>query len=152
MRKDLLVAIIIGGLVAGTLDIGAAALIGRTGPITIMKAISGGLLGKSAVKEGGAPAAALGFALQLFMGVLIAAIYGLASTRLPVLTQRWLPCGLAYGVATFVVMNFVVVPLSALRVVPHFKPLSFAENMAAMLLFGVIVAFAAYRGSATPAV
>jgi hypothetical protein len=42
-------------------------------------------------------------------------------------------------------MNYVVVPLSALRHTPHFTAARFAENMMAMMLFGVIVAFFARR-------
>jgi len=40
----------------------------------------------------------------------------------------------------FVVMNYVVMPLSAIGHRPHFTLLLFAENLAAMLLFGLIVA------------
>lgn len=38
-------------------------------------------------------------------------------------------------------MNYVVVPLSALGKVPHFSVFSFIANLAAMLLFGWIIAF-----------
>jgi hypothetical protein len=41
----------------------------------------------------------------------------------------------------FVVMNYVVVPLSALHSTPAFTATSFALNMAAMLVFGTIVAW-----------
>jgi hypothetical protein len=50
-----------------------------------------------------------------------------------------------YGVIVFFVMNYVVVPLSAYRRVPHFTVAGFAENMAAMLLFGLIVSWCARR-------
>ncbi len=58
--------------------------------------------------------------------------------------------GLAYGVVIFPVMNFIVVPLSAWKSQPHFTALKLAENMAAMLLFGLIVAFFARRASENP--
>jgi hypothetical protein len=64
---------------------------------------------------------------------------------LPALRRRWLAGGLAYGVVIFFVMNYVVVPLSAWKHHPHFSAYKFAANMAAMLLFGVIVAFFARR-------
>jgi hypothetical protein len=41
----------------------------------------------------------------------------------------------------FFVMNYVVVPLSAWKHHPHFSAYSFAANMAAMLVFGLIVAW-----------
>ena len=58
--------------------------------------------------------------------------------------RRWIPAGLAYGVVVFVVMEFVVVPLSAAKN-PHFTALSLLENVLAMLLYGLIIAFFARR-------
>jgi uncharacterized membrane protein YagU involved in acid resistance len=65
----------------------------------------------------------------------------LAAEQWPTLRQRWIAWGVAYGAVIFLVMNFVVLPLSAWRVIPKFSPLSFAANLAAMFLFGLIVAF-----------
>jgi uncharacterized membrane protein YagU involved in acid resistance len=144
--KSLIAAAVAGGLVAGTVDIAAAALINQVGPVVIMHAIARGLIGQPAM-TGGAATAILGVVLQWLMSILIALIYVLASLKLPVLTRRWPQMGLAYGVGVFFVMEFVVVPLSAVGKVPHFTPLSFALNMAAMLVFGLIVAFAASRAS-----
>jgi hypothetical protein len=59
--------------------------------------------------------------------------------------RRWIISGLAYGVIVFFVMNYIVVPLSAWKLAPHFTPVKFAANMAAMLLFGLIVAFFSRR-------
>ena len=144
---SLLRGIVLGGIVAGTVDIGAACLISGHPVGFILQTIAGGLMGKASV-AGGSPTAVLGLALQEVMGVLIAAAFSLAVRRAPFLARRWIPGGLVYGVVIFVVMNYVVVPLSAWHVVPHFKPTSFSENMLAMLLFGLIVAFFA-RAAAT---
>ena len=48
----------------------------------------------------------------------------------------------------FFVMNYAVVPLSAWARWPHFTADKFAENLLAMLLFGLIVAFFAQRSIA----
>src|SRR5438552_2068657 len=64
------------------------------------------------------------------------------------LKRWWIAGGLAYGVGIFFVMNYVVVPLSAVHRVPHFTVQTFVENMLAMLLFGVIVAWFG-RGAVT---
>jgi len=132
--------IVLGGLVAGTIDIGAACLISGHRVGFILHTIAGGLLGMSSY-AGGLPTAILGLVLQEAMGLLIAAVFGLAARRVATLARFWIPSGLAYGVVIFAVMNYVVVPLSAWHVVPHFKPSSFVENMLAMLLFGLIIAF-----------
>ena len=80
-------------------------------------------------------------------GVIIAAVYVIAGRALPVLTRRWRTAGLAYGVVIFFVMNYVVVPLSAWKHLAHFSTVKFLENMAAMLLFGLIVAYFAQLGT-----
>ena len=134
------IAILLGGLIAGTIDVGAAALINGVNPIRILHFIAGGILGKAALASDPINPA-LGLALQWIMSLLIAAVYVFAAQRLPLLRRRWIECGLAYGVVVFFVMNYVVVPLSAWRKVPSFTVASFVENLIAMLLFGVIVAY-----------
>jgi uncharacterized membrane protein YagU involved in acid resistance len=141
---DAVSAIFLGGIIAATIDIGAASLISGRSPAFIMQAIAGGLLGK-ATFSGGAATVILGAALQEVMGVLIAAIYVVLSKTVAGLLRRWVTSGLVYGVIVFFVMNYVVVPLSAWKLPPHFTPLKFAENMAAMLLFGLIIAFFSRR-------
>lgn len=139
-----LLAALSGGVLAGTIDIGAACLITGRSVTYILQAIAGGLLGERSF-SGGTQTAILGLFLQEFMGILIAAIYVGATFALPVLNQRWVRFGLAYGVVIFFVMNYMVLPLSAWRLVPHFSVAHFAANMAAMLLFGSIVAYFAGR-------
>ncbi|HEY6618921.1 MAG TPA: hypothetical protein VIY68_05190 [Steroidobacteraceae bacterium] len=150
-NREVLSAVLLGGIIAATIDIGAASLITGRSPIFIMQAIAGGLLGR-ATFNGGAGSATLGAVLQELMGVLIAAIYVVSAKSVPGMLRRWILSGLTYGVIIFFVMNYVVVPLSALKAAPHFTAAKFAENMAAMLLFGLIVAcFARRLVSAPPA-
>ena len=137
-------AILTGGLVAGTIDIGAAALINHLSPVVILHAIASGVLGKASF-VGGASAAWLGLGLQWAMSLLIAAIFAVAATRASWLRIRWPLAGLAYGMAIYVVMNYVVVPLSAAPFKAPAAPVLIALNLLAMLLFGLIVAFFAGR-------
>lgn len=136
-------AVLYGGFVAGSLDVLVAALINRVDPLVILRAIASGLLGRAAF-AGGLPVSLLGLLLQWAMSLLIAAIFVLAARRLAWMCRRWIPAGLAYGVVVFVVMEFVVVPLSAAKN-PHFTALSLLENVLAMLLYGLIIAFFARR-------
>ena len=80
-------AALLGGLVAGTMDIGAASLINVLSPVFISQFIAGGLLGKASL-AGGMQTAALGVALQWAMSIVIAAIYVFASTRLAALRRQ----------------------------------------------------------------
>jgi hypothetical protein len=151
MTRKLLIALVVGGALAGLADIAMAAIINHVGLDVIMRAIARGLLGGPAM-QGGLPVAILGLFLQVAMSVLIALIYGAASLRLPVLTRRWVTSGLAYGVVVFVVMNWVVVPLSAIHALPRFKSLLHAgENLLAMFVFALIIAFFAHRGASRDA-
>lgn len=143
-KLSYLQAILLGGFIAGTVDIGAAALINMRSPVMISQFIAGGLLGKPAL-EGGMQSAALGVALQWAMSMIIAAIYVLASTRIEMLRSRWLLSGIAFGIPVFAVMEYVVMPLSAWHRVPKFTAVAFSENLLAMMVFGVIIAFFASR-------
>jgi hypothetical protein len=143
-------AILLGGIVAATIDIGAACLINGRSVAFVLHSIAGGLLARSSY-GGGARTAVLGFALQELMGLIIAAIYVGAAQILPGLSRRWVVFGVAYGIVIFFVMNYVVVPLSAWKVTPQFTTYKFIANLAAMLLFGLIIAYAASRTLGTRA-
>lgn len=125
------------GLTAGAIDVFAAALINRLPPDRILRAIASGVYGRQAFA---APPwmLAMGIGLQWAMSVLIALIFALAAWRWGGLRRRPTAWGLAYGVGVFGVMNFVVVPLSNASFHTQVTPLWLAENVMAMLLFGVI--------------
>lgn len=151
-------ATVYAGLVAGTIDIGAACLINWLSPVVIFHAIASGLLGRASFHDGAA-SAVLGLFLQWGMALVIAGVYVTAARPVPALARRWVAGGLAYGAVIFAVMNYLVVPLSA-AAPPHyftvehllhrFAPGKFAENLLAMLLFALIVAFFAHRLLARP--
>jgi hypothetical protein len=143
-------AVLFGGLIAGSLDIAAACLINWAGPSTIMQAIAGGLLGPASFRMG-AGSALLGLALQWFMSCLIAAIYVGAAYLQPRLLRHWASSGCAFGIPIYLVMNFVVVPLSAVAHRPTFTMITVAENLLAMILFGFVVAYCARRWTASSA-
>ncbi|BCS32598.1 hypothetical protein TBR22_A18120 [Luteitalea sp. TBR-22] len=113
--------IVLGGLLVGILDIAAAfavhGLYAGVPPRSILQAIASGLLGREAFR-GGAATAALGLALHFVIAFAVVATYYLLSRRWHVLVRRAVPCGLAYGVAVYLVMNRVVLPLSRVTTRP----------------------------------
>src|SRR6266404_4931546 len=110
-KRNALLAIAVGGLVAGTLDlIQACILFGWKIPL----AIAGGLLGRRAF-QGGAGTYVLGVFLHFFIALSAAAIYYGASRKLAFLKEHPLVCGLFYGIAVELVMSYIVLPLSALH-------------------------------------
>ena len=150
MNRNAILAFVYGGFTAGTIDIFAPSLIYSVSPLRILQSIARGLLDKASF-DMGLTSAAIGLVLQWAMSILIAAIFVVAATRMPVLVKRWTEAGLAYGVVVFGVMNYVVVPLSKVGNIPSFTALTFALNLLAMLLFGLIVAFFAKRYLTRPA-
>ncbi|MGH7600943.1 MAG: hypothetical protein ACREOI_31685 [bacterium] len=125
-------AIFWGGLIAGTLDILAAFVnSGLRGgsPTRVLQAIASGLLGADAFK-GGFSTAALGLMLHFFIATTATAIYYAASRKLKVLVDQPIVCGLAYGIPVYLVMNLIVLPLSAVT----FKTSHALANVATSLL------------------
>lgn len=111
-------AILYGGLLAGALDLGAAIVLAYVRGSTALRlnqSIASGLLGRAAYEHGLATAS-LGVLLHFLMMFVICAIFYLASSRLPVLARRPVLSGVLYGAGVYLVMNFVVLPLSAF---PH---------------------------------
>jgi hypothetical protein len=110
-------AILWAGLIAGVLDITAALVqwaLRGVPPIRILQAIASGLLGPAAF-GGGAATAALGLGLHFVIALGAAAVYFAASRRLPFLVRQPVLAGVLYGAAVHGFMQFVVLPLSAVR-------------------------------------
>jgi hypothetical protein len=111
-RNRAVLAITVGGLIAGTLDLmQACTLFGWDIP----RVIAAGLLGRQVIDGGGAGTYILGVLLHFLIAFSVTAIYYAASRRLSFLTEHPLVCGLFYGAAVEEVMNLVVLPLSALH-------------------------------------
>lgn len=127
-----ILAIVVGGLVAGTLDLTQAIILfGKNIPL----AIAGGLLGPEAFR-GGAGTYILGVLLHFFIACSAAAIYFAASRKLRFLTEHPLVCGLFFGAAVQLVMSLVVLPLSALHAM---GPYTYRDLVSGFLVHMVIV-------------
>jgi hypothetical protein len=110
-KGNALLAIAVGGGIAGTLDLlQACILFGWDIPLVI----AGGLLGRGAF-QGGAGTYVLGVALHFFIACSAAAVYYGASLRLVFMREHPLVCGLFFGAAVEEAMRLVVLPLSALH-------------------------------------
>ncbi|HWU79377.1 MAG TPA: hypothetical protein VN158_04840 [Caulobacter sp.] len=142
--RGIALTILLATAVAGTLDITDAcvywAVTKGVPPERIFQSVASGLLGKAAFK-GGAQTAALGLALHFGIMAVMVAVYALASLRLPILTKRPVVMGLGYGLATYLVMNYVVLPLSRAGPRGSFVLPNFINGlMAHLVLVGLTVA------------
>ena len=110
--------ILLGGLIAGALDISYACIFSYirrgTRPSVVLQSVASGALGRSAY-EGGAKTAALGLAFHFLIALIAAAVYYFASRVLRFMVTQTVICGILYGVFVYLFMNCVVLRLSAIH-------------------------------------
>jgi uncharacterized membrane protein YagU involved in acid resistance len=140
-RSSALPAILIACLVAGTLDLTYAIVFSAFHghpPMRIMQSVASGWLG-SAAYEGGAATAALGVVSHYFIMFLAATTFYLASRRFDFLVRRPVISGIVFGLMMYLVMTFVVLPLSAFpsKVRLDDPVLNIANLLVHMFLVGV---------------
>jgi uncharacterized membrane protein YagU involved in acid resistance len=136
-------AAIAGGLTGGAFDMTYALIFfgfRHVAAIRVPQSIASGILGRRAY-EGGATTALLGVLLHFGIAYTMATVYVLAGRSFPALLRRPVPFGIAYGIALYAVMNYVVLPLSAVYPTPHFNPVVFWSGLAVhMFLIGLPMA------------
>lgn len=140
---SLLRPIVVGGGVAGTLDkISGFISFG----LKSAQGIAAGLVGRSIAFQGGAATWILGMLLHFLISFTVAALYCLASRKLKFLPDHWLVCGLFYGIAVFLVMNLLVLPLSALHLTGPYQLHGLVQGLLVhMILIGLPIAFSLHR-------
>jgi Protein of unknown function (DUF1440) len=145
--------VLLSGLLAGALDLSFAFLFyGYEGaaPPVILRSIASGVLGPEAFSAG-TWVLPLGAALHFLIALCAAFVYYLASRVFPVLLRRAVLCGAAFGVAMYVFMHAVVLPLS--RVHHRVPPTSdvIGELFSHIFLFGIVIALGVARSTAAAA-
>ena len=137
MRADRLAALkktfITTALFVGAVDIawaiGFSYLRAGTAPQRVLQSVAAGWFGREAAFAGGAGTAAAGLGFHFFNAFVITAIFFAAASW-----QRWLVrnpaiVGPLYGLGVYVVMNFVVIPLSAIAVMPKPNMIGLASGL-----------------------
>jgi len=115
---QILWGILLGGLIAGALDIVYAFVVygplsyGLT-PQEVLQSVASGWLGRDASRAGNWDSATLGLASHFLIATLMAAVYVFAAQGFRVLTDKAILWGFIYGLILYVAMNYVVAPLSA---------------------------------------
>jgi hypothetical protein len=144
-----LTALLALALVFGTLDIVDAmcfwGLSMDVGPIHIFQGIASGLLG-SAAYHGGIATAVLGAAIQYCAFFCMLGIYYLILMNLPALARRPYTYGLLYGLAAYIVVHYLILPMSLYHVVAGFYLAGFINTIVAQTVFvGIACAFLAHE-------
>ncbi len=123
-------AIVYGGLAVGVLDIlDAITFFGwyrQSSAVSVLQSVAGGLYGREAF-NGGAKTAVIGLCLHFLNATLFATAFYFLSRILPVLIRHAVAAGLAYGVAAYLVMTYIVVPNSAYG--PRTRPIPWLNHV-----------------------
>ena len=137
------------GLIAGTLDIADALIFsyfrGAT-PVMVFQYIASGLIGMRSFQLG-STSVVLGVVIHYFIALTWTAVFYFASRRFAIFIRRPVLSGLLYGIAVYLFMNLVALPLSG---VPHpLKPVSLVSRvngvLALMFCIGLTIALLVRR-------
>jgi hypothetical protein len=147
-QKSLAHAILVTGLLAGTLDISAAIIQylikTRNNPVKIFNYIASGVFGKAAYTDGRVMPV-VGLLFHYCIAIIFTAFFFLIYPKIKFLSKNIVLSGLLYGIFTWLVMNFIVVPLSAISGFPSSVLQSVIGCLILMFAIGLPVAIMAYR-------
>lgn len=152
-RNSAAFAILVGGSIAGVLDITYAiafSVLRGGSAVQLLQTVASGLLGESSY-AGGIPTAALGLSLHFLLAFMFAAAFFVTARRLGILTRHAVASGMLYGLVVFAIMNFLVLPLSAFPHPVTFPPLATATDLLSHMFFvGLPIALATSRALSRP--
>jgi hypothetical protein len=147
-RPEFVETVLIGGGIAATLDALDAVVYysaaQHVAPLNIFRYIASGVLGPNAF-DGSMQNALLGIFFQYFIAIGAAAVFYFVCLRWTALYEKPFVFGPLFGLAVYVVMHYVVVPLSRVR--PRQTSMGWAEFadqiFAHTILIGLPIALAA---------
>lgn len=152
-KPDALRTVLLAGCAAATIDIVFAfvffgAMAGVT-PQRVLQSVASGLYGAASF-EGGMTTATVGLIAHYCILTVAAWFYYLASLRLPALNRRAVICGVLFGLAIYVAMTFVIVPLSAAPARPLRLSVASVGQFLIHPFLGLAIALIVRRGSTAP--
>lgn len=146
MPRSIFKPILAATLVAGTLDILAAivlTLLNGRPPMGMLRTVASGPF--PGATQWGAPGSLLGLAVHFALMAVMAAVFVLAARRLRSLWEKPFLWGLLYGLATYVVMNLIVVPLRWPTAFPPALQSVATQLFCHIVLVGIPIALIARR-------
>jgi hypothetical protein len=112
---------------------------GRT-PAMIFQSIAAGALGRRAFQEGSF-AVLLGIGVHTLVSLVSAAVFAVAALRWAWLRRHVVLSGCSFGILVFLVMSFIVMPLSAIGLALPRTPALFVTSLSIhMFAFGLPIA------------
>ncbi len=141
-------AIAIATTIAGTLDLLAAfilAIIAGGSPVGVLRGIGSAVIDASTFKSGAVPAL-VGLALHFGIMLVMASVYIVTASRVVVIDRRPLLGGIGYGILTWLVMYWLVLPGRWPTKFPILDPREIATQLFChIVLVGIPIALVSRR-------
>jgi hypothetical protein len=135
-------------LVCGSLDIASAFVFAGLrggGPLTVLHSVASGPFGQG-VAAGGVATALLGLAVHFAIMAVMAAVFVTAVRRLPFVAANPLVAGIAYGLALYLLMYWIVLPLRWPASFPSVNPVGVASALFSHIVcVGIPMAYVTQR-------
>jgi hypothetical protein len=109
--SGVLKAIVVTGLIAGTLDITTAMIVYKVPPFPMGRFIASGAFGKDAF-SGGTPMALLGILFHYIIAFSWTILFFILYPKIPLLGKNKYVTGVLYGIMVWLVMNLVILPMT----------------------------------------
>lgn len=140
--KIIFISSLLASVAAGIPDVYVAAVLSRAPAGRVLQTIASGVFGEASY-SGGLRSIVWGIALQIAMSFVIALIFNIAFSYGIGIRRSPLLFGALYGIVIFVVMNFVVVPLSRSYPKQQWNLKSVIVMLVVMVLFAEIISLIA---------
>ena len=145
-----MLTLILTWLLVGTADITYAICYSywRSGtpPQRLLQSVAAGAVGRDAAFAGGTPTALMGLGFHYFIALTITVIFFLAANQMRSLVRHPVLTGSLYGIGVYLVMNFIVIPLSKIGPRPLPATLTIVTGVLVhMFVIGTPIAIGARR-------
>ena len=147
LRLSVIVGLIIGFTDAIVYHWFVSSVLGGHPLISVYQYMASGALGNAAF-AGGIATALLGMLFHYLISIVIAGVFILSANRIPLLRRYLITGSLLYGFGVFIVMNMIVVPLSAAPPLPTpTMPQLIVTILDHILIFGLLLGILVRRNA-----
>jgi hypothetical protein len=139
-------AVLAGGAAAAILDGLAATIDFRLRGISfarLWQGVASGALGPSSFQHGNTTVF-LGLVFHALIATTAALVFNVTANYAPVLLAHYVASGVLYGIAVYCVMNFVVIPLSAMPPRPFVLAITIRQLLIHIVCVGLPISIAAH--------
>jgi hypothetical protein len=144
--RNIALAVFAGGGAAAFLDGLAATVDFRMRGISfarLWQGVASGALGPSSFQRGKA-SVFLGLAFHVLIAMTAALVFNVAANYAPVLLAHYVASGALFGIAVYIVMNLVVIPLSAMPPRPLVLAITIRQLLIHIFFVGLPISIAAH--------